>query len=108
MTDVFFALGERLGLDTLVSRIDVLPRQIRWDAMARAALRDEVLEAQAELTAAVVRDADPGADANALAEAWMARNPALPARIATLREVCEGDPTLARMSVGLGVVRGLV
>ena len=108
VTDVFFALGERLGLDTLVSRIDVLPRQIRWDAMARAALRDEVLQAQAELTAAVVRDADPGADANALAEAWMARNPALPARIATLREVCEGDPTLARMSVGLGVVRGLL
>ena len=108
VTEVFFALGGRLGLDTLVRRIDVLPRQVRWDAMARAALRDEVLEAQAELTADVVRDARPGMDAEALTDAWLGTRPGLPARIATLHEVCEGEPTLARMSVGLGVVRALL
>ena len=43
-----------------MDRIDVLPRQVRWDAMARAALRDELLEAQDGLTAAVLRNAEPG------------------------------------------------
>ena len=108
VTEVFFALGERLGLDTLVRRIDVLPRQVRWDAMARAALRDEVLQAQAELTAAVVSDAGPGMDADALTTAWLEGKPGLAGRVATLREVCEGEPSLARMSVGLGVVRALL
>ncbi len=106
--DVFFTLGERLGLDKLVDQIDVLPRQVRWDAMARAALRDELLEAQDDLTAAVLREAPAGADATGLVEAWLRDNPAVQGRTATLREVCEGEPDLARMSVGLGVVRSLL
>ena len=105
---VFFTLGERLGLDRLVEQIDVLPRQVRWDAMARAALRDELLEAQDDLTAAVLRDAPADADAAALVDAWLQDNPAVQGRTATLREVCEGEPDLARMSVGLGVVRSLL
>ncbi|MGC3952722.1 MAG: NAD-glutamate dehydrogenase [Propionicimonas sp.] len=107
-SEVFFTLGERLGLDRLVDRIDVLPRQVRWDAMARAALRDELLEAQDELTAVVLRDAAPGISAATLVDGWLQHNPAVPGRVATLREVCEGEPDLARMSVGLGVVRSLL
>ena len=40
VTRVHFALGERLGLPLLVSRILALPRDDRWQTMARAALRD--------------------------------------------------------------------
>ncbi len=108
VAEVFFTLGDRLGLDELVERIDVLPRQVRWDAMARAALRDELLEAQDELTATVLRGADPQPGAAAVVDAWLRANPAVPGRAATLREVCEGEPDLARMSVGLGVVRSLL
>ena len=107
-SEVFFTLGDRLGLDRLVEKIDVLPRQVRWDAMARAALRDELLETQDDLTAAVLQGAVPGADAAALVDAWLRDNPAAQGRAATLREVCEGEPDLARMSVGLGVVRSLL
>ena len=38
---VHFALGERLGLSMLVARILALPRDDRWQTMARAALRDD-------------------------------------------------------------------
>ncbi|MGC4151551.1 MAG: NAD-glutamate dehydrogenase [Propionicimonas sp.] len=107
-SEVFFTLGERLGLDRLVEQIDVLPRQVRWDAMARAALRDELLEAQDDLTAAVLAGSPADVDAAGLVDAWLKDNPAVQGRTATLREVCEGEPDLARMSVGLGVVRSLL
>jgi glutamate dehydrogenase len=107
VADAFFGLGAALGLDTLVDRIDVLPRQVRWDAMARAALRDELLEVHAELTAAVLA-ADPGLGAAEAVAAWLADNPEAGRRAATLAEVCGAEPDLARMSVGLGLVRALL
>ena len=51
-----FALGERLGLPDLVTRILALPRDDRWQTMARAALRDDVYAVHAQLTAQVLRD----------------------------------------------------
>ncbi|MFZ1911656.1 MAG: NAD-glutamate dehydrogenase [Propionicimonas sp.] len=107
-SDVFFAVASRLDLDTLVDRIDVLPRQSRWDAMARAALRDELLSVHAELTADVLSLGQPGEDAIMMVDRWLASKVSAADRIATLRSVCEGEPDLARMSVGLGVVRGLL
>ena len=108
VSGVFFALGERLGLDILVDRIDVLPRQSRWDGMARASLRDELLAVHAELTADVLGSRQPGDDAGDVVDRWLAANPAVADRVATVRQVCEGEPDLARMSVGLGLVRGLL
>ena len=55
--EVYFALGARLELHWLRDRIVDLPRETRWDAMARAALRDDVYAEQAGLTAEVVRTA---------------------------------------------------
>ena len=49
---VHFALGERLGLPMLVARILALPRDDRWQTMARAALRDDLHAVHAQLTAA--------------------------------------------------------
>ena len=48
---VHFALGERLGLPALVERIFALPRDDRWQTMARAALRDDLHSVHAQLTA---------------------------------------------------------
>ena len=39
---VHYALGERLGLPALVERIFALPRDDRWQTMARAAVRDDL------------------------------------------------------------------
>ena len=52
---VHFALGERLGLPVLLQRILALPREDRWQTMARAALRDDLHAVHAQLTAQVLR-----------------------------------------------------
>ena len=69
---VHFALGERLGLPTLVQRIFALPREDRWQTMARAALRDDLYAVHSQLTAQVL--------------AATAGDDPAPARIATWEE----------------------
>ena len=49
-----FALGERLELSRLVARILTLPRDDRWQTMARAALRDDLHTVHGTLTAQVL------------------------------------------------------
>jgi glutamate dehydrogenase len=52
---VHFRLGSRLGLHWVHDRIVALPREDRWQAMARAALRDDLYTIHRELTAEVLR-----------------------------------------------------
>jgi glutamate dehydrogenase len=105
-----FTLGERLGLPALVQRILTLPRADRWQAMARAALRDDLYSVHAQLTAQVLERTGQEESAAARVAAWEDGNPQLVTRSAeTLEEICLDDEAdLARMSVGLRVVRGLL
>ncbi|MVA76160.1 NAD-glutamate dehydrogenase [Auraticoccus sp. F435] len=110
---VHHQLSQLLGLDRLQRRVAALPRSDPWDAMARSAVRDELVTVHTQLTADVVQllprgDGDPvGAVTRALAD-WSAQTPALEATTRALEEICEGEPTLARMSVGLRTVRTLL
>ena len=54
VAEVHFTLGQRLGLDRLLTRIVELPRDDRWQTMARAALRDDLHAVHALLTAQVL------------------------------------------------------
>jgi glutamate dehydrogenase len=105
-----FALGERLGLPDLVTRILDLPRDDRWQTMARAALRDDVYAVHAQLTAQVLRDTSPEESVPARIQQWEDGDSVVVSRAATtLEEICRDDAAdLARMSVGLRVVRGLL
>lgn len=107
---VHFALGERLGLPGLVQRILGLPRDDRWQTMARAALRDDLHTVHAQLTAQVLAMTDAEEPAPARILAWEAANDVVvPRASATLGEICADDQAdLARLSVGLRVVRGLL
>ena len=84
VAEVYFALGARLELHWLRDRIIALSRETRWEAMARAALRDDVYAEQAALTAEVVRGGSDGVGARERIDAWSSRNArrgrALPAR----------------------------
>jgi glutamate dehydrogenase len=107
VADVHFTLGHRLGLDRLISRIVELPRDDRWQTMARAALRDDLHAAHAQLTAEVLSRNGSGS-AKELVAVWERKTPSVAESVKILRTVCAGRPDLARMSVGLRIVRGLL
>jgi glutamate dehydrogenase len=71
-----FLLDDRLGLDRLRDRIAALPRADRWQAEARAALRDDFYESQHALTAAVIAETDPTGSPEARVDAWLAAHEA--------------------------------
>jgi len=74
---VYFRLGSRLELNWMRDRIIDLPRANRWQALARASLRDDLFNLYRELTRKVL-DAgrvDGGQiDAQTAIEAWSERN----------------------------------
>jgi glutamate dehydrogenase len=107
---VHFAVGERLGLPMLVARILALPREDRWQTMARAALRDDLHTVHAQLTGLVLESTKSGADAATRVAAWeIADSEAIKRAAATFEEICSDETAdLARMSVALRVVRSLV
>jgi glutamate dehydrogenase len=78
--DVYFRVGSRLELNWLRDRIIELPRANRWQALARASLRDDLFNLYRELTRKVLdagNDLDPAhptSDAQAAIEAWSERN----------------------------------
>jgi glutamate dehydrogenase len=61
-----FAVGRRLHLHWLRDRIAALPRDDRWQAMARAALRDDLISLHADLTGDIARSGglEPWVDAH--------------------------------------------
>jgi glutamate dehydrogenase len=81
---VHFRLGERLDLHWLRDRIVALPRDDRWRALARAALRDDLYSLHRSLTAEVLRQPDRDADA------WVDSNPAAERCMQTLAEIRVG------------------
>lgn len=108
VAEVHYRLADVLGLDLLFGGVDELPRQVRWDAMARAALRDELLSTHAELTAKVLSGADPAAPAGTVVAAWVSANPEIAARVSTIRQVTDGPADVARMNVGLSQLRAVM
>ncbi len=107
---VHFKLGEHLALGQLLERIVALPRTDRWQTMARAALRDDLHAVQTALTAQIIQNTDDGMDTKARVKAWAAQDAVVVGRAReTLREIVESDTfDLARLSVGLRVVRSLL
>ncbi|MFL5849077.1 MAG: NAD-glutamate dehydrogenase domain-containing protein, partial [Solirubrobacteraceae bacterium] len=84
---VYFKLGERLELHWLRDRIVALPRDDRWRALARAALRDDLYSLHRGLTAEVLRDTDSKTSAAERVDGWVARNPASERCLQTLAEI---------------------
>ncbi len=105
-----FALGERLGLPALVTRILALPRNDRWQTMARAALRDDLHAVHAQLTAQVLATTDVDKPMPVRIADWEEQDTVVVSRaVGTLEEICaEEHADLARLSVGLRVVRTLL
>jgi glutamate dehydrogenase len=107
---VYFQLGDGLALDWLRDRIVALPRTDRWQALARAALRDDLYREHAALTADVLRMAAPGADPHSMVEAWTERNLGAVERFANLLTDIKAGTNfnLTTLTVALREIRSLI
>ncbi|WIY83767.1 NAD-glutamate dehydrogenase [Propionimicrobium sp. PCR01-08-3] len=106
---VYFQLSERLGIERALRRSLDLPRVGRWEIMARAAVRDELMSAQAALTGAALTFAgDTLNGADEIVSAWWQENPEAERQQAILDELASGPVDLARMSVAVASLRGLL
>jgi glutamate dehydrogenase len=110
VADVYLALGHHLQLDWLRERILRLPRDDRWQALARAALRDDLVAVRASLTAEVLQADRSAEDSEELIRQWFGDDQQAVDRCrAVLVDLAAEDRAdLATLSVALREVRGLV
>jgi glutamate dehydrogenase len=107
--DVYFDLADRLQIARLRDMITALPRDDRWNTMARGAIRDDLYTAHAALARDVLTVTEPGSPEQRLA-AWVHRNDSAVRRATqTLTEIWESNAfTVATLSVAVRAVRTLV
>jgi glutamate dehydrogenase len=109
VADLHFALSERLSVDDILSAVTDLPREDRWAALARAAMRHDVYAALAALTTSILRSTPAHLSPGERLDAWAGQNPERVERArATFAEALSRDPIdLATLSVALRVMRSL-
>jgi glutamate dehydrogenase len=107
--EVYFDLADRLQIARLRDRITALPRDDRWNTMARGALRDDLYTAHAALARDVLLVTDSGSPEQRMI-AWERRNASAVGRARqTLTEIWQSDRfTVATLSVAVRAVRTLV
>jgi glutamate dehydrogenase len=104
-----FRLGNRLGLHWLRDRIVALPRDDRWRARARAALRDDLYAIHREITSEVLRSAPPDAEPEGLVDGWIDANPASERALQTLGDIRGGQSyDLTTLPVAVREMRNLI
>jgi glutamate dehydrogenase len=109
VAEVYFDLAGRLQIARLRDQIVALPRDDRWNSMARGALRDDLYAAHAALVRDVLMASSQGTPEERLA-AWAEQNgPAVRSATQTLTEIWESDRfSLATLSVAVRAIRTVV
>ncbi len=107
---LYFRLSERFQVDAMLGLITRLPRDDRWDALARAALRYDLYAALESLTISVLTTTGADSSPAKRIAIWEKANGDALARVRDmLSEVSELDHTgIAALSVALRGLRGVV
>ncbi len=107
---VFHGVGARLQLQWLRDAITALPRDNRWQTLARAALRDELFGIHGALTREALQAAPPGLPAEARVDAWQTgRGAGVDRVLQVVNDIRMGELTsLETLSVALREVRNLI
>ena len=106
----YFRVGARLELNWLRDRIIELPRTNRWQALARAALRDDLYSLHRALTQEVLDTAGPRAHADEAIDSWIEQNQAAVKRAGGMVADIKGSRTydMTTLPVALREVRNLI
>jgi glutamate dehydrogenase len=106
---VYFSLGEELDLHWMRDQIIALPRDNRWQALARAALRDDLHSQERLLTRDVLRHESTKPDAGSRIAAWMTHNDTAVQRCRQVLADLKGGPKadFAMLSVAMREIRSM-
>ncbi len=113
IAEMYHTVIHWIGVGTLLLRITDLPRQSRWEALARAALRDDAYSAVVDITISVMRttqrsDASGATAVERIVEWERGRQEQLGRIKDTFAEVTKpGQVDLASISVALKLLRTL-
>ncbi|GGM19284.1 NAD-glutamate dehydrogenase [Micromonospora yangpuensis] len=109
VASVYFVLSDRFRVDSLLSKISLLPREDRWQTLARMALRYDLYAALAALTAEVLDSTPQGQQPLERVLQWEESNATSIRRAQrAMGEFAESRADLAALSVLLRQIRTLV
>ena len=107
---VYYCASERFGIDEMLSRVSKLPRDDRWDALARGAMRDDLYAVLDSLTRSVLATSDAGGSPARRFEQWAEANKDALTRAKTALGGIERleHAGIAALSVALRTLRGVL
>ncbi|NJP33034.1 NAD-glutamate dehydrogenase [Micromonospora thermarum] len=109
VASVYFVLSDRFRVDSLLSKISLLPREDRWQTLARMALRYDLYAALAALTAEVLDSTPDTLPPHERVHQWEQSNATSIHRAQrAMGEFDESRADLAALSVLLRQIRTLV
>jgi glutamate dehydrogenase len=110
VAEVYYDLADRLSISQLMDRIIELPRNDRWQSMARASIREDLYAAHAALTADVLAVGNGTSTPQERFEDWERKNAPILARARTTLEEIRGSDSfdLANLSVAMRTMRTLL
>ncbi|MEV4493080.1 NAD-glutamate dehydrogenase [Micromonospora coxensis] len=109
VASVYFVLSDLFRVDSLLSKISLLPREDRWQTLARMALRYDLYAALAALTAEVLGSTADSLSAQERVQEWEQSNATSIHRARrAMGEFDESRADLAALSVLLRQIRTLV
>ncbi|MGZ4662899.1 MAG: NAD-glutamate dehydrogenase domain-containing protein, partial [Arthrobacter sp.] len=107
---VYYTVFDRFQVDSLLERITKLPRRDRWQALARAALRDDLYSTVSDMTTSVLESTPAGTSAEDRVQAWEGLNAEQLGRAKSMFDEVnslEADD-MASLSVALRLLRSIV
>lgn len=107
---VYYTVFDRFHADSLLERITKLPRRDRWQALARAALRDDLYSTISDMTTSVLESTSSDTSAEDRVLAWEGQNAEQLGRARSMFDEVnslEADD-MASLSVALRLLRSIV
>jgi glutamate dehydrogenase len=107
---LYFVISEKFGIDLMLGRVTNLPRDDRWDALARGALRDDLYAVLESLVRSAIDASDADKTPAERYEQWAHANAESFARARNSLAGIERleRPNIAALSVALRTLRSVI